>query len=176
MSEAEKDAKIVESAAVGAVVGLATLVMMFAGLLFAYAFLRVSAGGVWPPPAEGKLPRLWPLLASVIVLLGGIAIWRRPRHLRGVAVATCGAVVLCQGLTLVQAYRGGVHPSSGPFGSVFFALTGLHASHLAALGLLMAWQWWRSRRGGAQLHPAWGWATQVLGVLWLVIYASVYVF
>jgi len=155
--------------AVGTVVGLATLAMMFAGLLFAYAYLRASQPGVWPPPGEAPRPRLAPALASLTAVLGAVMLgrgWGRPRPVVG---ATALATLVFQGLTLVEAWTAGLRPSSGPLGSVVFALTSLHGLHLAALGVL-AIAAFRAKDAAPLM-----WSSHVLAALWLVIYLGVYV-
>jgi len=155
--------------AVGTVVGLATLAMMFAGLLFAYAYLRASQPGTWPPPGEAPRPHLAPALASLTAVLGALVLgrgWGRPRL---VVAVTAVATLVFQGLTLAEAWPAGLRPSSGPLGSVVFALTGLHGLHLAALGVLTA-----SAFRAKDTAPL-VWSSHVLAAFWLVIYVGVYV-
>lgn len=172
-------------AAVGAIVGLATLITMFAGLLFSYAYLRLAPGSGWPGGTELRLPRLWPFLASCVAVIGSSILWRVRSRVLVALLATSGGVILFEVLTLRAAVQAGLSPSSGPRGSVVFALTGLHAFHMSLFALIAAWCLRRGVPSSAPSHdhenglppasPAWAWAAHVLGALWIVIHVTVYV-
>jgi len=161
--------------AVGAILGLVTLAMMFAGLLFAYAYLRASQAGGWPPPGAVRLPRLAPALATVSVIGGATALFRGIGRNGRTLVATAIGTIAFQALTLFQAYEGGLRPGSGALGSVVFALTAVHGLHLVGLLLLVA----IALRGREGRHRASGpliWTSHLLGGFWVAIYLGVYVF
>jgi cytochrome c oxidase subunit III len=126
---------------------LGAWVMLFAALFFAYGVVRVQAGE-WPPFGAPRLPRAVPaintllLLASGLVMRRGLARARRRGDARPLRSALLGGIVLGAGFLGAQAalwrimYLRGLLPSSGVYGSVFFAFTGFHALHV--LGGLIA--------------------------------------
>ena len=138
-------------ATVGMTILLGAWVMLFAALFLAYGVVRVQANE-WPPFGAPRLPLLVPgvntllLLASSVVLRRGLARARRgdarnacfrPRWSRRLlGLAFIGAQIASWRSMLAR----GLLPSSGVYGSVFYALTGFHALHVAggvvALALL----------------------------------------
>jgi cytochrome c oxidase subunit 3 len=137
-------------ATVGMTILLGAWVMLFAALFLAYGVVRVQANE-WPPFGAPRLPLLVPgfntllLLASSVVVRRGLA-----RARRGDTGALLPATVVATLLGLafigaqIASWRSmlvrGLFPSSGVYGSVFYALTGFHALHVAggvvALALL----------------------------------------
>jgi cytochrome c oxidase subunit 3 len=73
----------------------------------------------------------------------------------------------------------GLSLTSSPFGSLFYGLTGIHLAHVAVgLGAL-GWLTWRVHRG--LTNPArylalrlWGLYWHFVGVIWLILFVSVY--
>ncbi len=176
-AHAEKTARI------GMAVFLASWAMMFIALFFAYGLVRLRAP-VWPPPGELQLPRFLPGLNTLVIALSSAtlgfaarAIRPRPRALGLGAAAGLGAVFLAlQAVVWARVWRGGLLPSGGPYGSVFYALTTFHALHvlvgLVALGLLAA-------RGGDSRASRlavrlWAMYWHFVGAVWVAMYAAVY--
>jgi len=176
-------------ALVGMAIFLGAWVMLFAALFFAYAVVRVQAGSEWPPFGAPRLPRAAAafntslLAASGLLLRLGLARARRrgdPRALRpwlwGAIVL--GAAFLAAQIALWLAMRGrGLLPSSGVYGSVFFALTGFHALHvLGGLLALAALALRRARAAGASLRAprltALYW--DFIALVWLVMYVAIF--
>ncbi len=126
----------------GMIIALGSWGIMFAGLFFEYAGLRVSAP-TWPPPGVPRLPVLLPVANTGVLLLSSFTAQRALRAIRrakpdemkalfGVTIFL-GAVFL--GLQYVlweNVARAGLHIDSGTYGSVFYALTAFHALHVAA--------------------------------------------
>jgi len=184
-AEAETDA------VVGMTILLGAWVMLFAALFLAYGVLRLQANE-WPPFGAPRLPRGAPalntllLLASSVALRRGLARARRgePRALGPAVAATAllGAGFLAAQIAIWRAMLArGLLPSSGTYGSVFFALTGFHALHvlgglvaLVALGIRTALA--RRRAGAAPLRAArlTGLYWDFVGVVWVVMYLSIY--
>jgi cytochrome c oxidase subunit 3 len=127
-------------ALIGMTILLGAWVMLFAALFFAYGVVRVQASE-WPPFGAPRLPRGLPalntllLVASSLTLGRGLARARRgdARALRPALGATMvlGAGFLAAQIALWHGLIGrGLLPSSGVYGSVFFAFTGFHALHV----------------------------------------------
>jgi cytochrome c oxidase subunit 3 len=177
---------------IGMMVFLGTWTMLFAALLFAYGVVRVQAAS-WPPPGEGALPLVLPglntlvLVGSSLVLRAGIGGGRqgRPGALLPGLLGAVGLGCLFLALQLVLwsgARASGLLPSSGIYGSVFYALTLFHAAHvlsgLMALGVVAV----KAMRGaGGQLGPALRAAGPAamfwdfIAVVWIVMYVVIFV-
>jgi cytochrome c oxidase subunit 3 len=171
---------------VGMAVFLGSWAMLFIALFFAYAFVR-SRAPAWPPPGASPLPRLLPGLNTLVIAASSTAMVRAVRaqeHGRASRAAgalgltaALGAVFLAlQTLVWTELWRGGLVPSSGPYGSVFYAFTALHALHVlvgvAALGWLARCAQRRTAtRTGVRL---WGWYWHFVGALWAVLYVTIY--
>jgi cytochrome c oxidase subunit 3 len=134
------------SAWLGMVLFLATWTMVFAGLFFAYAGIRLKEP-VWPPPGDPRLPLALPgvntaiLFASSLTLSRGIARLRSglasqfPKWL--MATIALGLVFLALQLWVWRAIGlAGLHIATDNYGGVFYGLTCFHALHVAA-GLIL---------------------------------------
>jgi cytochrome c oxidase subunit 3 len=177
-------------ATIGMTILLGAWVMLFAALFLAYGVVRVQANE-WPPFGAPRLPRGVPalntlaLLASSALLRRGL--WRaRAGDASSVATAAAGAALLGAGFLGAQIViwsamlARGLFPSSGVYGSVFFALTGFHALHvlggvivLVALAIQAA----RARRTGrtplrALRLTALYW--DFVAIVWVAMYLAVY--
>jgi len=176
---------------VGMAIFLAAWAMLFAAMFLAYGVLRVQAAE-WPPFGAPRLPRAAPALNTLLLIASGLTLRRglararrrpdarlpRPALLASILL---GVAFLGAQIALWQVMRArGLLPSSGVYGSVFFALTGFHALHvLGGLGAL-AWLALRDRRGrragAAPLRAArlaalyW----DFIAVVWLLMYLAIF--
>jgi cytochrome c oxidase subunit 3 len=175
------------TAYVGMVVFLGSWAMMFAALFFSYALVR-SRAPVWPPLDVPALPLLLPAVntaviaassAAVVAALRAATLGRRGRAARAlVAAGALGAVFLAlQAAVWVGLWRDGLRIEGGPYPSVFYSLTALHALHVAvgvvALAMLAA----RALRGTGPSRLAvrlWGMYWHFVGIVWGVLYVTVY--
>jgi cytochrome c oxidase subunit 3 len=166
---------------------LGSWVMMFAALFLAYGILRARAPS-WPALGQPRLPLLVPGLNTVVVLAASGAVVRALRSVergRDRAGAWLGVATLLGALFLglqmvvwVRLWRAGLVPSAGPFPSVFYGLTAVHAAHvLVGVGALA----WLSRRAVVDAAAAslsirlWGMYWHFVGAVWLLLYGCVYV-
>ena len=131
-----EDAK--KTAAVGMLIALGSWTMLFTSLFFAYAAFRLRAP-VWPPEGAPALPPLLPGLAALVLVSSsavlhfalGAAV-KRARVRRLLAALALGALFLALGTVYWRPlWRGGFTAASGIYGSTVWALTGLHALHVA---------------------------------------------
>jgi cytochrome c oxidase subunit 3 len=179
-------------ALVGMTIFLGAWVMLFAALFLAYAVVRAQANE-WPPFGAPRLPRAAPALNTLLLLASGLAlhrgvararVGRRRALLPALAVTMIlGAGFLAGQIALWRAMSArGLLPSSGVYGSVFFALTGFHALHvlggLVVLAVLTLGAV-RARRAGAQpddWRPArltalyW----DFVAAIWILMYLAIY--
>jgi cytochrome c oxidase subunit 3 len=126
------------TAAVGMAIFLGTLAMLFAALFFAYAVMRAQAPS-WPPPGLPPLP-IGPLAANTLLLVAASLALRRSLAaarrgdgalpLARVALGLGAGFLAAQGLVWRSLVLAGGGPASGIYGSVFFAISGLHALHV----------------------------------------------
>lgn len=122
---------------------LGSWAMLFASLFFAYAVVRFHAPA-WPPDGVAPLPRALPAVNTLVLLLSSVVLGAGTKRGRlGAALlgtTALGALFLALQLAVwIPLWRSGLTPSSGIYGSVFYALTLFHALHvLAGLGALAA--------------------------------------
>jgi cytochrome c oxidase subunit III len=161
--------------------------MLFVGLFFAYAFVRARAPA-WPPLDAPPLPRLLPGLNTLLVAASSAAMARavraeERRRSEAAAAALVITAVLGTAFLALQLvvwtglWRAGLLPTGGPYPSVFYALTTFHALHvLVGLAALVALALRTgagqpSTRTGVRL---WGWYWHFVGIVWVVLYATLY--
>jgi cytochrome c oxidase subunit III len=151
--------------AVGMAVALGSWAMMFGALFFVYLGLRAQALA-WPPPGLGPLPLALPV-ANTAVLLGSSATLayaqarlfagERSRALWGLGVTLVLGVafVALQVILWLSLWARGITTATGVLGTVIYALTALHAVHVVAGMVVLAWLLGvvaKSRAGAADLE------------------------
>jgi len=172
------------------VIFLGSWAMMFGSLFFAYGMVRARANA-WPPPDLPELPLLLPgvntavLAASSALLQLGVR-WLRLGPMRRVGPAlgasfALGAVFLVlQMVTWRSLLDDGLTPAGGPYPSVFYALTCIHALHvLVGIGAL-AWLCrgvFIGKYSAARFLPIRLWALywHFVGAVWGIMFLTVYV-
>ncbi len=177
------------NALVGMAVFLGAWAVFFAGLLFICASLRTAAHG-WPPPGLPRLPFWLPLGSTLVLGLSSAALQLGQARLRsGLDALPPIAASLLLGVLFLglqcalwtSVYRAGLAPSLGAYPSVFWGLTGFHALHVL-VGLpplaLVAWRTALGECNAANHLPLRIWAMywHFVAAVWLVIFASVFVF
>ncbi len=172
-----------KTAAVGMLFALGSWAMLFASFFFAWAALRLRAP-VWPPEGTPPLPVALPalntvvLLASCFLLRAGLKSRSAGARVR-VLLGALGLGALFLGLQLavwIPLWRSGFTASSGVAGSVFYALTVLHALHVAgglvALAALLPLSG-RPAFDGRSRVTAMYW--DFMAAVWLLVFLAVYV-
>ncbi len=172
----------------GTIITLGSWGIMFAGLFFAYAGVRVAAPS-WPPPGVPRLPILLPLGSTVVLAfssftaqraLGAIRRARRDEMRALLAITVfLGAVFLgLQYALWATVSQSGLHLDSGTYGSVFYALTLFHAVHAAAGVLALLWLIVRARSYTAHDHQSVRVCTMFwhfVDLVWMLTFVSVFV-
>ena len=171
----------------GMVISLGSWGIMFAGIFFAYAGVRLAAPS-WPPPGVPRLPVLLPLASTAVLLASSgtarqaLAAIRQAKRdeMRTLLAATVFLGALFLGLQYVlvaSASQSGLHLDSGTYGSVFYALTLFHAAHVAAGMLALLWLLVRAKDYTEHDHRSVRMCTMfwhfVDGV-WIVTFVSVF--
>jgi cytochrome c oxidase subunit 3 len=124
----------------GMMLGLAALSMMFGGLFYGYATLRVRSQS-WPPDGLPDLPVLLPAISTALLLASSACLqWtmgllkkddaRKSFHALLGANLLGACFLVSQSVLWTTLYRQGLHWSSKAYGSVFYSFTALHAFHV----------------------------------------------
>jgi cytochrome c oxidase subunit 3 len=168
---------------------LASWAMMFSGLFFAFGLSRVRAEQ-WPPASVPALPLGLPSLNTLVIALSSVALlFGLSRVKRGHARALAPALYLATALGALfvvlqfklwtDMWSAGLHASSGQYGSLFYALTWVHAVHVG-VGIL-ALLWLSIRASAGAFSPArhlsvklWSFYWHFVGVAWLFMFLLVF--
>jgi heme/copper-type cytochrome/quinol oxidase subunit 3 len=143
---------------------IASEALIFANLIASYLYLEIrNQNQVWKPPVDYIIPIIGTVLllgSSIPIRFAGNAITKgNQRNLRLglIATITMGALFL---VGLAIEYTGAIFnenftPSSSVQGSCFFALTGLHASHVIVGLIFLSVLLMRSLRGDFTVKNHW---------------------
>jgi cytochrome c oxidase subunit III len=175
---------------IGMLIFLGSWAMMFAALFFVYGGLRARMEA-WPPMGSPALPLLLPAANTVVIVASGAALeralWSARRGklvsvLPGIA-ATLVLGILFVGLQLLLwngLWKAGLRPDGGAYASVFYALTAVHAAHVA-VGLL-GLGYCAIRADAGAFSPArhlglrlWTAYWHFVGAVWLLLFLTVFV-
>jgi heme/copper-type cytochrome/quinol oxidase subunit 3 len=137
---------------------IVTEAALFGSLLLSYFYLRFRAGPTWPPDGIGDPDLALPLVMTVILWSSSVPVHLADRAIRrghgrglrlGLALGwVLGATFLI--LQLAVEYPATLEeftPRTDAYGSLFFTITGLHASHVLVGLLISAWVQVRAWRG-----------------------------
>lgn len=178
---------IVASGVLGMLVFIFAEVMFFAGLISAHTIVKAqTAGGMWPPYGQPRLPveetaiNTAALLVSGIVLVLAWLAFRRERSSARIPLALSvllGAFfVYSQGLEWVALLGEGLTMQSSSYGGFFYLIVGSHAIHAVGALVALVWALVRLHKGSltsTQLATvAAFWYFVVL--VWPVLYIQVY--
>jgi cytochrome c oxidase subunit 3 len=177
--------QVVPSSVMAMLIFVFTEVMLFAGLISAFAIVRSGAPD-WPPPGQPRLPLERTAVNTAALLLSGalLAFARRAYNRERararaplLASILLGAFfVVFQGVEWVALLGEGLTLTSSSLGSFFYLIVGLHALHAVIALALLASTWLRLRGGwlaSSRLATAEVFWYFVVGV-WPVLYLTVY--
>lgn len=174
---------------VGMVVFLASWAIMFAGLLFAYGYLRLRAPH-WPPVGFPRLPLALPSLATIVLLGSSVVLhlalqanrqekFTEVRRYLLATVALGALFLVLQVSVWLSLWQEGLRLRSGTYGAAFYMLTIFHALHvlcgvgvLAWLGRLAKTQALGLRRHTTLLMASMFW--HFVDVVWVAMFFTVY--
>jgi heme/copper-type cytochrome/quinol oxidase subunit 3 len=136
---------------------IATEAMLFGALIASYFYLRFTSEPVWPPDGIAKPTLELPLIMTVILWSSSIPVHfadaaiRKGRQMQFRLLSALGFVLGATFLAIqvLVEYPEKLHeftPQTNAYGSLFFALTGLHGTHVAvglAFGLWVQVRAWR---------------------------------
>ena len=177
----------VSSGVLGMLVFIFAEVMFFAGLISAHTIVKAqTAGGMWPPYGQPRLPveetaiNTAALLVSGIVLLLAWFAFRRERSSARIPLALSillgGFFVWSQGREWTALLSEGLTMQSSSYGGFFYLIVGAHALHAVGALAALVWAFLRLYKGlltETQLATvAAFWYFVVL--VWPVLYVQVY--
>ena len=133
-------------------------ILIFGSLIVAYAFVRLSSSS-WPVASQthdvtlGMINTIVLLTSSLAIVFALYSI--KANNITGLKVGLIGTFALGASFLVVKLavewpsyYRNGFTVSSGLPGSTYFVLTGLHAAHVAAGLVAVAYLIVRTFNGG----------------------------
>jgi cytochrome c oxidase subunit III len=177
----------VDAPTLGMLLFIASEIMLFGSFFTAYFFVRVVNNEPWPP-AEFHLPVFVAGVNTAILVTSSFTIhWALQSIKRGSRVGLQAGLVLtvCLGLvfllTQIREYsRVGFAPHDESFGTIFYGLTGLHGAHVFVGLCLLTMATARAFRG--HFSPEHHHGVEIPGiywhfvdVMWIVVYATIYV-
>ncbi len=176
---------ILPSPVLGMVIFVIAEMMMFAGLISAFAIVKAGALG-WPPPGQPRLPveatafNTAVLIASAVFLFVANGRYGRDRERAKpplfAAMGLGAFFVAFQGYEWVSLIRQGLTLTSSNHGSFFYLIVGMHGLHAICGLAVLGRSAFKLSRG--RLAPSSFAATQVFWYfvvgLWPVLYAMVY--
>jgi heme/copper-type cytochrome/quinol oxidase subunit 3 len=178
--------QLVPSGVLGMLIFVMTEVMVFAGFISAFAIVKASAPGGWPPPGQPRLPIEATAFNTAALLASGVVLFVAQRRFASdplraqrwllAALGLGGFFVLFQGFEWVRLIGQGLTLTSSNHGSFFYLIVGAHALHaVIAIGALF-WVWTRmarSRLVRTQFQAVQVFWYFVVGI-WPVLYLQVY--
>lgn len=183
--EANRSSRV-EASFLGMLLFIISEIMLFGAFFTAYFFVRGVGGAEWPAPGT-ELPKLVAGINTAILVSSSFTLhWAElgvkngnRRALRAGMLATflLGLTFLC--IQVNEYVFLGFSPADHAQGSIFYGLTGLHGFHVLIGLTLLAMATVRAFRGhfSAEEHrgievPGIYW--HFVDVMWLVVYATVY--
>jgi cytochrome c oxidase subunit 3 len=177
----------VDARVLGMLLFIASEIMLFGSFFTAYFFIRVSGSDPWPLPPF-HLPVFVAGVNTAILVTSSFTMhWALQSIKRGNRAGLQAGMVLTflMGLTflLTQATeyaRVGFAPHDGAFGTIFYCLTGLHGAHVFVGLTILLFMTIRSFRG--HFTPEHHHGVEIGGiywhfvdVMWIVVYATIYI-
>ena len=176
----------ISAPALGMILFISSEVMFFAGLFGAYFTIR-SRAAQWPPGEVENIELLLPSIATAVLVASSLAAHRAIGYAErgessgsslwlGITIVMGAAFLGAQGFEYSQLEFA---VSDHSYGTLFFAMTGFHALHvaggLAALGIV----WIKNARGDLQggragSAVAVGYYWHFVDVVWVLLFATLY--
>jgi cytochrome c oxidase subunit 3 len=177
----------IDARMLGMLLFIASEIMLFGSFFTAYFFVRVVNHQPWPP-AQYHLPVYVAFINTCILVTSSFTIhWALQSIKRGnrAGMQAGLALTFLMGLTflltqILEYARIGFTPHDQAFGTIFFCLTGLHGAHVFVGLTILAAMTSRAFRGhfSAEEHHGveiGGIYWHFVDVMWIVVFASVYI-
>ena len=178
----------VEAQFLGMLLFIISEIMLFGAFFTAYFFIRVVGDGGWFPIDGDELPKLIAGVNTAILISSSFTMhWAlegaRNENRRALRVGMLTTFLLGLTFLIIQVNEYvhiGFAPSDNAQGSIFYGLTGLHGAHvfvgltLLAMGTIRAYRGHFSAKDHQGIEiPGIYW--HFVDVMWIVVYATVYI-
>lgn len=172
---------------------IASEVMFFVAFFWAFfaasLFPTEAIGGIWPPENVKTMnPFDLPFLMTMILLLSGCSVtWAHHAILEGKNAEAAKALgitvllgVIFTGFQVFEYMHAPFGFNDDVYGSTFYMATGFHGFHVLVGTIFLAVCWWRTVKGHFTSDDHFGfeaaaWYWHFVDVVWLFLFASVYV-
>lgn len=154
---------VISNGVLGMLIFIFTEVMFFAGLISAHSIVRSqSAGQMWPPFGQPRLPVQETAVNTLALLVSGIVLlltWfafkreRAGKEGSGARIPLALSIILgaifvgFQGLEWLALLAEGLTIQSSSYGGFFYLIVGTHAVHAVAALVALVWAWIRLDKG-----------------------------
>jgi cytochrome c oxidase subunit 3 len=177
----------VDARVLGMLLFIASEIMLFGSFFTAYFFIRVSGNAEWPLHPFHLPVFIAGVNTTILVTSSFTMHWALQAIKRGNRAGLQAGLVLTflMGLTFLltqvtEYARVGFAPHDGAFGTIFYCLTGLHGAHVFVGLTILLFVTIRAFRG--HFSPAHHHGVEIGGiywhfvdVMWIVVYATIYV-
>lgn len=169
---------------------LVSFSMLFAAMLLGYVVIRFN-NPIWPPMGMSRVDLFLPTLSTAIIALSSVfyVLFERASFKEGPGKSLYLYLTLLAGFGFMGIQLRfwdvlkleGFYTSDGVFPSLIYGMTWTHAGHIVlALALLIWLAFKNGRMESAETNLLWikntGKFWHFLGVVWLVLYLSIFVF
>jgi cytochrome c oxidase subunit 3 len=178
---------LIPSGVLGMLIFIFTEVMFFAGLISAHTIVRSqTAGQMWPPYGQPRLPIEQTALNSLALLMSGVVLvltwFAYKRDVSAARIPLLLSILLgvvfvgFQGMEWVALLAEGLTLQSSTYGGFFYLIVGAHGLHAVGALLGLIWSFWQLDQGKlkasqlATISTFWYFVVLV----WPVLYWKVY--
>lgn len=178
---------LIPNGVLGMLIFIFTEVMFFAGFISAHAIVKSqSAGQMWPPYGQPRLPVEQTALNSLALLVSGVVLvlawfaFRREKEAARIplllSIVLGTLFVVFQGMEWTALLAEGLTVRSSAYGGFFYLIVGAHALHAVGALTALYWAFHRLRQSELTAHQlatvSAFWYFVVL--VWPVLYWKVY--
>jgi cytochrome c oxidase subunit 3 len=159
VSEERGEPKLVSNGVLGMTLFVLTEIMLFSGMISAFAIVKASSP-IWPPPDQPRLPFEETALNTLALFVSGALLALAQRRFsvdrdaaRWPLIGAIGLgafFVVFQGFEWAQMLAQGLTLTSSTLGSFFYLIVGTHAVHAIAALVLLVRVWRRHASGWLQ--------------------------
>lgn len=169
---------------------LVSFSMLFAAMLLGYAVIRFN-NPIWPPMGMNRVDLFLPTLSTVIIAFSSVSyiLFERQSFREGPKNKLYLNLTILAGIGfMVAQFRfwnvlklEGFYTSDGVFPSLIYGLTWTHAGHIVLALALLLWLFVKNgKMKSEEENLLWikntGKFWHFLGIVWLILYLSIFVF